>query len=355
MNTDPDLAIWAITPGGLQIAKKLMKTLKNAVLFLSEGLDSEMDTNCFHRLSPAVLKNFYRYQGHIFIMSTGIVVRVIAPLIQHKTQDPAVVVINDTGEFAIPLLSGHIGGANALAKTIAGITNGVAVITTATDSNGLPAIDMMAMDQNLIIENPDAIKKVNMAFIKREPVRLVDPYNRMKGITTDTFFVVNNRDKGNEHRDKGNGPVVEISDLKKPEKKDRLYLRPQILSVGIGCNRGTSAVEIKDLMIQVFQAKELSMLSIQYIATIDIKKEEQGILTLADELGVAVRFYTSNELNQVTTIKTPSIYAKKYTGARSVCEAAAILAANSGKLIATKKKTQNVTLAIARIQTDSVL
>ena len=98
-------------------------------------------------------------------MSTGIVVRVIADHIQHKTTDPAVVVIDDRGTFAIPLLSGHLGGANELAQSVAGLISGIPVITTATDINNLPSIDTIADRLNLVIENPEAIKRVNMAFL----------------------------------------------------------------------------------------------------------------------------------------------------------------------------------------------
>lgn len=347
MNTELDFAIWAITPGGLCIAKKLMGNLKGAVLFLSENIGDEPDAISFKRLAPAVSEHFARYKGHIFIMSTGIVVRMMANLIEHKTKDPAVVVVNDTGEFAIPLLSGHIGGANELAKSIAAITNGIPVITTATDSNNLPAIDIIAKQKNLIIENPEAIKIINMAFIKNTQFVLNDPYNQIIDLIPEQFL--DNSKKMND-----NIPVIEVSDLEKTNQKNTLYLRPQLLSVGVGCNRGTPISEIKNLMSEVFQESGLSILSIQNIATIDIKKGESGILDLAVELGVPIQFYDSEALNRVDSIQNPSNYAKKYTGARSVCEAAAILAAESGKLIVTKKKTKNVTIAVARVGTDSM-
>ncbi len=341
MNTEPEFAIWAITPGGLGIAVKLMKNLERTSLFLSENLDDESCGTTFKKLSSSVSENFNMYKGHIFIMSAGIVVRMIADQIKHKTKDPAVVVVDDTGKFSIPLLSGHIGGANELAQSVADITGGTPVITTATDANNLPAIDMIAVKENLVIENPSAIKNVNMAFIKKQKVLLRDQYNIISGLIPEQFLA--DSDEQDE-----NIPVIEVNDQEKTDLKNVLCLRPRVLSVGIGCNRGTPVSEIKNLMIEVFQESGLSILSIQNIATIEIKKDEQGILDLAVELGVPLHFYNSEALNQVESIKNPSNYAKKYTGARSVCEAAAILAANSGKLIVEKKKTKNVTIALAR-------
>jgi cobalt-precorrin 5A hydrolase len=122
-------------------------------------------------------KKIRQYTGHIFIMSTGIVVRVIAPLIRHKTEDPAVVVVDDRGMHAISLLSGHLGGANELAQKIAGIIGAKPVITTATDVNLVPAIDVLAKEKSLFIENPEAIKTVNMALLRGDKIHVHDPFS----------------------------------------------------------------------------------------------------------------------------------------------------------------------------------
>jgi cobalt-precorrin 5A hydrolase len=113
-------------------------------------------------------------------MSTGIVVRIIAPLIRSKLEDPAVVVVDDRGNHAISLLSGHLGGANALAAEVAELIRAKPVITTATDVNQILAIDVLAKEKHLIIENPEAIKIVNMALLKGERIGLHDPYGLME-------------------------------------------------------------------------------------------------------------------------------------------------------------------------------
>ncbi|ETR69240.1 MAG: hypothetical protein OMM_04060 [Candidatus Magnetoglobus multicellularis str. Araruama] len=168
MNTEHDIAIWALTPSGINIARQLTKKLKKTSLFYSKSIDDNTGAITFEKLSQAVSEYFQRFKGHIFIMSTGIVVRVIANHIKHKAKDPAVVVVDDSARFAISLISGHIGGANELAFSISNILSCTPVITTATDVNNLPAIDMIAKQQSLIIENHDMIKQINMAFIKNK-------------------------------------------------------------------------------------------------------------------------------------------------------------------------------------------
>jgi cobalt-precorrin 5A hydrolase len=274
-------------------------------------------------------------------MATGIVVRVIADHINHKTTDPAVVVVDDASRFAISLLSGHIGGANELAITVSNIINGIPVITTATDVNHLPAIDIIAKKNNLIIENTNFIKTVNMGFLKKQKFFFHDPYNIIKSQIPEIFL--------EDYEKKNNNKTAIIVDYKIHDcSKNTLYLRPQMLSVGIGCNRGTPKDEIKIFLEQICQSQKISLLSIKNLATIDIKKDEKGIIELGTELNIPIIFYTKEELNSVVSIENPSVYAKKYTGARSVCEASAILASNQGALILAKKKTPNVTIAIAR-------
>ncbi len=121
-------------------------------------------------------------------MSTGIVVRVIAPCIASKTRDPAVVVMDEKGRHVISLLSGHIGGANRLAVAISEKLHATPVITTATDLHQVPAIDVIAVDNGLFIENPEAIKTISMAFLNQTPVYLHDPYHRLEHAALDNMI-----------------------------------------------------------------------------------------------------------------------------------------------------------------------
>jgi cobalt-precorrin 5A hydrolase len=341
MNTGADIAIWALTPHGVFLSKKLMAHFSGADLFVSEHLDVPWGTKTFTRLGDAVADQFHAYGAHIFIMAAGIAVRVIAPHIRKKTTDPAVVVIDDAGRFCISLLSGHLGGANRLSESAARVINAVPVITTATDANDLPSMDMIARDQNLEIENPSAVKTINMMFLKNTPVFMHDPYGLLAGKIP--ARLIRKNAPGNP-----NTPSIIVDDQTRTTGRHDLALRPRILFAGIGCNRGTEMSEISGLLKTVCDKHGLSIHSIRAIATIDLKKDEPGILELAQRLCVPLYFYDSDTLNQVSPVSEVSPFAEKYTGAKSVCEAAAILSATPGKLIVTKQKTRQVTIAIAR-------
>lgn len=176
MNIENKTAVWVLTRGGLTLSKKLKQKKIEAVFFVSDRFENEICDVPFSSLRECVGKNFSRYPRHLFIMATGIVIRVIADLISHKTVDPAVVSMDDTGRYVISLLSGHLGGANRLAREIAGLTGAEPVLSTATDVNQVPAIDMIAQEKGLKIENPEMIKKINMAFLEKEKVCFHDPF-----------------------------------------------------------------------------------------------------------------------------------------------------------------------------------
>jgi cobalt-precorrin 5A hydrolase len=153
-----------------------MAGLAEAQLFVGERLaDDADDAQVFLRLGKALAQNFPRYAGHLVFAASGIVVRTIAPLLKDKTQDPAIVVLDQRGRWAISLVSGHLGGANTLAQEAASILGGQAVITTATDSAGLPSLEMVALERGIKVENLSALSKVSGTLLAREPVPVFDP------------------------------------------------------------------------------------------------------------------------------------------------------------------------------------
>ncbi|RLB94209.1 MAG: cobalamin biosynthesis protein CbiG, partial [Deltaproteobacteria bacterium] len=329
MNIENKTAVWVLTRGGLTLSKKLKQKKTGFVFFVSDRFENEICDVPFSSLLKCVGKNFSRYPRHLFIMATGIVIRVIADHIRHKTVDPAVVSMDDTGQNVISLLSGHLGGANQLAMEIGDLTGADPVLSTATDVNQVPAIDMIAREKGLKIENPEMIKKINMAFLEKEKIWFHDPFGLFADLSDslDSF---------------GNLPDCFISETSECDyrviiddvicKDDQcLKLRPSSLCVGIGCNRGTPESEIMDLLKDVFKQNALSVLSIRHIATIDIKKDEEGILKVSKSLNVPFVFFENRELNTVKNVKNISQIVKKHTGAKSVCEAAAILAASNGE------------------------
>jgi cobalt-precorrin 5A hydrolase len=272
-------------------------------------------------------------------MSTGIVVRVIAPCIASKTKDPAVVVMDEKGRHVISLLSGHIGGANRLAVAISEKLQATPVITTATDLHQVPAIDVIAVDNDLFIENPEAIKTISMAFLNQIPVYLHDPYHRLDRISElDNMIPLT----------EASSPAVVIDDRLMHFQDPCLILRPKSLIAGIGCNRNTHANEIREFLVKKMDQFALSMGSLNCIATIDIKSDEAGLLEVAQSLHLPIRFFTREELSGID-IPNPSKIVNQHIGVPSVCEAAAVLASEKGELIVPKQISPNVTLAIARI------
>lgn len=338
------IAIWSITPKGKILGEKIKAELYGSIHFVSVKTSGETrygeDTITFESLSQKLLSEFHNFSGHVFIFSSGIAVRLIAPLLNSKIMDPAVVVTDDAGNHVISLISGHLGGANVLARKIAAIVSGTPVITTATDTNNLPAIDLIAQNKKLFIETPENIKHISMAFLMGEPVKLVDPFNFIKTDLPEIFWTAKNLKKN---------PAGKIFCSYKTKKVSRetLILRPPVLSVGIGCNRGTSYTVINEFLLWVLETHGLCVNSIFKFATSDIKKDEKGLLMLSEKMKIPIAFYDKKALNSVKTIVTPSKMVEKHLGIKSVCEAAAIMAANHGNLIVSKKKNKDVTIAVA--------
>ena len=344
-----------ITPNGAKLAGMLSRNLSKSDVYISQKiLETPEEHLSFQNLSETLNNKFNQYSGHIFIMSTGIVVRLIAPLVKSKLEDPAVVVVDDQANHAISLLSGHLGGANALTLRIADIIGADPVITTATDVNRVPAIDVLAKEMNLLIENPRNIKTVNMALLKGEKIFVHDPFgflaNRLPNIEACTYGgtvkPIKKRGRGNEF---GRVPGIWVDDVIIDLPPEVLVLRPASLAAGMGCNRNTGMEEMKTLLDDVLETHHLAPSSLRSLASIDVKSDENGLLSLADNLNLPLIFYNRQELNQVKEIKNPSLVVEKHVGVKSVCEAAAIQAARNGTLIVPKHLTKNVTVAIARI------
>jgi len=348
-------AIWAITPNGAKLAEKIVSKVSDTDVYLSEKLQVfDFDRMIsFGDLAIELSRRFHLYQHHIFIMATGIVVRLLGPHIRHKTQDPAVVVIDELGQWVISLLSGHLGGANRFAKEIAVTIGAQPVITTATDLNDVPAIDVIAKETDLQIENPAAIKIVNMAFLTGSGVVCHDPMGRIKDRIPESLLLNDSKSFDSNsasvlHSLFQDVAGVFVDDIVVDLQDHVLILRPKSLTAGIGCNRNTSLEEIKSLLLNTLQEHSLSLNSLDSIATINIKSDEPGLLGLATHLNLPLEFFDRDQLNRIEDIVTPSTIVEKHIGVKSVCEASAILAAEKGTLIVPKHSTKNVTVAIAR-------
>jgi cobalt-precorrin 5A hydrolase len=352
MTTRSDrIAIWALTSRGAELGRRLQGHFPDSTLFTGQpAAETAGDVIRFKRLAEVLPTTFQQFGAHVFIMATGIVVRSLAGLLQHKTEDPAVVVLDECGQQAISLLSGHLGGANALARQIGMRIGARPVITTATDLQNVPAIDMIAQERDLTIENPGAIRHVSMALLERRSVHVHDPHGRLAGaLPADSIRLPRGKDETEWWQDAGlSEPGVWVDDIRVDLPGEILVLRPPSLLVGVGCNRGTPADEIGDLLEHVLDRFGLSAASVAGMASIDLKADERGLLALARNLARPLTFFSRDQLATVPDIPSPSAVVEKHVGVQSVCEAAAILASGHGRLIVPKQTSPNVTIAIAR-------
>lgn len=286
-------------------------------------------------------EQFIDKDGIVFIGAMGIAVRSIAPYIKGKAVDPAVVVLDDQGRFSISVLSGHLGGANELAERSAQITGGQAVITTATDIHGKFAADLFAKRLGLAISELNMVKKVSAAVLRGETVGFHSDFP-IDGRLPEELCLDAKADTG---------LYITIADSGEKGKTDHfLRLIPKILILGIGCRKNTSVTVIKDGVTSVLKEHNISSLAIAGCASIDLKKEEEGLCEFAREAGVPFYTYPAEILAGIHGDFTSSSFVKQITGVDNVCERAALCCVNElggGKLIIKKEAAAGVTVAAA--------
>lgn len=334
-------AIYALTRQGLVLAKRIAATLDGTV-FVARRLADATTTRSFDSLPELVAKTFDQYDGHVFVTAAGIVVRCIAPHIRSKETDPAVICMDQEGRFVISLLSGHLGGGNELATRCAAIVGGQPVVTTATDSAGLPSLDMLAAAKGLVIGNIDRVKVVNSALLNKQTVQIFDPEGCL-GLTDDAHFV----QRGDRNEWQQGKPGVWVSVRNDCPDTTALRLYPRLLMLGVGCRRGIVKDEIVRHIRNVFAAADLAIEGIGGLASVDAKSDEPGILEAADTFAVDPVFYEKKRLDSVDA-PNPSGTVMRRMGVASVSEASALLLSDGGSLLVEKTKTKTVTLAVAR-------
>ena len=352
-----NLAIVTLTKSGAQLGTALKKKIPAAHLFVPrklgmKGVRIKPYTQPLHDLLGELVHN---YSGLICIMATGIVVRTITPFLTHKSVDPAVVVLDEKGRFAISLVSGHLGGANELAEQVASLTGGKPVITTATDVHSMPAIDLLAKQLDCSSLNFKMLKGCNYALLHGEKVGIypdtVKPYLPAEGKPKIRFYKTITRLRASDSAYKIiiSNKQVTVDTTNKKAQGNIILLTPRNLVVGIGCNRSTSRAEIEDTVKKVLGSAQLSFLAIKKIATVSLKSNEKGLLAFARKHNFDIEFHTPQQLNKVICPTPPSKNVLNAVWSKGVCEPAALLSAGVKTLLCTKKKTPNVTVAVAEI------
>lgn len=268
----------------------------------------------------------------IFVGSCGIAVREIAPFVKDKRTDPAVICIDELGTFVIPLLSGHIGGANALAHRLAAGMNATAVITTATDIHGKFSVDAWAAERGYRIGSMQTAKAVSAAILERDIPICSD------------FPIAGSLPSGVVPGDKGTLGIC-VTYRQEDPFENTLCIYPPVLHLGIGCRKNTPCGDIRDAVNAVLKAHRLDMRAVKCAASISLKADEPGLLEYCREADIPISFYTPEQLQGAEGEFTPSDFVRKTTGVDNVCERAAKIGAES--LIVKKTATGRVTVAVA--------
>ena len=308
------------------MAKHLAKKIDNPVtLFTKESYKEQL---------PSI---FEKFQGIVFIASTGIAVRLSAPFLHDKSRDPAIVVVDDFGRYAISLVSGHLGGANKLAKKVAGVLACQAIITTASDNRGIEAIDLFAQKHGFIIESMQDVKTLTGMMVDGKALKLM---SEVKTALAYPHLV--------EDLEDAEGCIYVTSQETVQCELPHCILRPKNLNLGIGCRKGKPGSEILTAIKQVFKLHNLSLKSIRSIATIERKKDEPGILENCQTLGAELRIFTADDIQLVQDRFSGSSFVESQVGVSAVCEPCAYLA--GGEIIVEKTAIDGITIAVAKLE-----
>ena len=321
---DRGCAVLALTQGGGDLGRRLAAALHGDFF------------PCKGRLAEVFSQTWQDYREIVCIMATGIVVRTIAPLLQDKYHDPAIVVCDEQGRFAVSLLSGHLGGANQLAQRVAAALDGQAVLTTASDVLGLTALDLWCRDLGLIIGDKDAFTRAMGRLVDQGSLPVWSGYP-LPPLPPDLQAVATQEEADLIISARTEGPARSA------------LLHPKALVIGIGCNRGTPKADIARAVAATCAQHQLAPEAIARLASIDLKQDEEGLLEFARSHALAIDFFTSDQLNQVEDVSTSQAVLKA-TGAKGVAEPAALLSAGPGStLLVPKLKWTDVTTAVAEI------
>ena len=289
----------------------------------------------------------------IFIGAMGIAVRGIAPCIKDKLKDVPVLVLDEKGEFVIPVLSGHVGGANELASFLAGCIKACPVITTATDINSKFSVDLFAKQNNLYISNKDGIAKVSSKVLEGINIRIaVDnkaigemAENLPDGTEFSEYKNIENYSDNNVY------PGVEFVEYKEdeyydvlitsdPQKKNAdLVLMARDYVLGIGCKKGKSFEEIDEFVKEILSLNGIDINEVCSVASIDVKKDEDGIKRFCKEYNIPFLTYTADELKEVQGDFEKSDFVLENVGVDNVCERAAV---KGGEEIACQTESKKI-------------
>lgn len=278
---------------------------------------------------------FRHDQVLLFIGACGIAVRAIAPLVEKKTSDPAVLVMDEAGQWVIPLLSGHIGGANRWARQVASVCQATPVITTATDVHGVWAVDEWASRHGMTVRNPQNIKAVSSAMLHGRPVLMYSDV-ALEGSPPSPLAMTGDRKAAD----------IIISPYERSVAgRNAVHLIPACVSAGIGCRRGVGAGDIEAAFEKALSKAGVAPEAVASVHSIDIKKDEAGLVGFCHARGLPFYAHSAQVLASVTKSVAHSDFVEGTVGVDNVCERGSLV--GGSELILEKLALNGVTVALA--------
>jgi cobalt-precorrin 5A hydrolase len=358
-------AIYAITTHGIEIGKRLAEALPDADLFVSEKLFAKAPPGAKKLplpMGPTLTETFTAYDCHVHVISVGAVVRMVAPLLQNKKIDPAIVCVDDAAKFAICVLSGHVGRGNVFTDRVAQVLGATPVVTTASDVRGTLTVDILGRDLGWTLEDSDrnvtrgcaaVVNAAEVLFVQEagepnwwpisEPlppgVHYATTLDGVDPAKWEVLLIASDRELRERHRAAWENAVV---------------YRPRSLVLGLGCDKLTPVDLVVRGVCALMAKHGLALPSVRAIATIDVKRDEPALVALAAKLGVPLTTYAAAELD-AAPMATPSEMVMKHVGTRGVAEPAALLAAGATELVVPKQiyteegAGRSMTFAVARL------
>jgi cobalt-precorrin 5A hydrolase len=354
------IAIVAHTRPGVRIGRRVRQGLAESTLYVPAEFIEEAGQGSVSyggSVLPQLRRLFAQHTALVCCLPLGIVVRALGSLAKNTHTDPAVVVVDESGRFAISVLAGHEGGANALARRVAALTGGQAVITTAAEALDTLAVDLLGQEWGWTLANPERVTAVSAAVINGECVGVYQDAGErawwpQEQLWKSQFVLLSSLTdlQGEEYYA---GLVIttrRLEDIPAAVRAKAVIYHPKVLIAGIGCVRGVSGAEVEEAVRQVCREHSLAFVSLDAVATLDRKAEEEGLLSFVARHSLALHTFSADQLNTVTDLPNPSPWALSSVGAQGVAEPAALLAAGAAKLLVEKVKKGRVTVAIAEQQ-----
>lgn len=306
-------------------------------LSLAQGLASALDGKAQRCNAPLSLADwtaraFAEAEALVFVGAAGIAVRAIAPHVRSKVSDPAVVVVDECGHFAVPILSGHLGGANELARRIARLTGATPVLTTATDANGVFAVDEWARAQGCAVVHPERIVRVSSRLLAGDTVFLRSDWP-VQGKPPQNVALAD-------------GIPCDFALSIHPVDAQALHIVPRIAHLGVGCRRGIAAEALEAALQALLNHSGICEQAIVGACSIDLKQNEPGLLAFCRGHGWQLRTFSAEQLRAAPGEFTPSAFVQSVTGVDNVCERSAVLG-SGGTLYWRKEAGNGVTMALA--------